>query len=431
MSLEKFITKLLNVKDSDLQELISLEKSDGSIDFKLKLKARITVCPFCGTPVTIHGYYPRKLTHSTFAHRKCTIFYQQRRCKCTACELTFHEKNPFINSSECLTYETKVNVLKDLKYPEATYTSVARRYNVSITKVMRLFDAYVTIPRKPLPEVLSIDEHYFPESDYDSLYCCLLMNFTTGEVTDVLPDRRKRYLMQYFSKIKRETLDYTTHRSELDNVQYVSMDLHEPYKDIASMYFPKAQVCADSFHVIKNLTTCFRDVLLRCRRRTENENLQYLLSKFRFVFHHNTFLDNEPKYNKRLGRYLNYRELRDLMFSSFPDLQTAYELKEYYIRLNNTCSIHTAPEAIEEAALKFADAGIPELEPFSVLLNNWHTEIANSFTPIQGVRINNSFMESKNRILEKLLYNSNGFSNFQRTIKRILYCLNPNDNYHF
>lgn len=188
MSLEKFITKLLNVKDSDLQELISLEKSDGSIDFKLKLKARITVCPFCGTPVTIHGYYPRKLTHSTFAHRKCTIFYQQRRYKCTACDLTFHEKNPFINSSECLTHETKVNVLKDLKYPEATYTSVARRYNVSITKVMRLFDAYVTIPRKPLPEVLSIDEHYFPESDYDSLYCCLLMNFTTGEVTDVLPD---------------------------------------------------------------------------------------------------------------------------------------------------------------------------------------------------------------------------------------------------
>ena len=53
MSLEKFITKLLNVKDSDLQELISLKKSDGSIDFKLKLKARITVCPFCGTPVTV------------------------------------------------------------------------------------------------------------------------------------------------------------------------------------------------------------------------------------------------------------------------------------------------------------------------------------------------------------------------------------------
>ena len=79
----------------------------------------------------------------------------------------------------------------------------------------------------------------------------------------------------------------------------------------------------------------------------------------------------------------NYRELRDLMFSSFPDLQTAYELKEYYIRLNNTCSIHTAPDAIEEATFKVADAGIPELKPFSILLNNWRTEIPNSVTPIQ------------------------------------------------
>ena len=34
--------------------------------------------------------------------------------------------------------------------------------------------------------VLSMDEHYFPESDMDSLYCSLLMNFITVEVIDVL-----------------------------------------------------------------------------------------------------------------------------------------------------------------------------------------------------------------------------------------------------
>ena len=130
MSLEQLITKLLNLKESDLQELVSLEKLDESIEFKLKLKPKSIVCPLCGETVKIHGYYPRKLTHSTFANRKCTILYLQRRYRCEACELTFHEPNPFINSSECLTYETKLNVLKDLKYPEATYTSVARRYNL-------------------------------------------------------------------------------------------------------------------------------------------------------------------------------------------------------------------------------------------------------------------------------------------------------------
>lgn len=48
-----------------------------------------------------------------------------------------------------------------------------------------------------------------------------------------------------------------------------------------------------------------------------------------------------------------------------------------------------------------------------------------------GIRINNSYIESKNRILEKLLYNGNGFNNFKRTRNRILYCLNKNDMYKF
>ena len=86
---------------------------------------------------------------------------------------------------------SQINILKDLKHPEDTYTSVAERYHVSKATVLRLFDKHVDIMRKPLPMVLSIDEHYFPESDMDSLYCFLLMNFITGEVIDVLPTRRK------------------------------------------------------------------------------------------------------------------------------------------------------------------------------------------------------------------------------------------------
>ena len=119
------------------------------------------------------------------------------------------------------------------------------------------------------------------------------------------------------------------------------------------------------------------------------------------------------------------------MFSFFPKLQEAYELKEYYILLNKTCSIQDAPEAIDNAISTFADTRIKEFEPFYKMLSNWRTEIIYSFTTINGIRINNSYIESKNRILEKLLYNGNGFSNFKRTRNRILYCLNKNDTYKF
>ena len=320
-------------------------------------------------------------------------------------------------------------MLTDLKYPEATYTSVASRYNLSTTQVIRIFDKHVNIPRKPLPEVLSIDEHYFPESDYDSLYCCLLMDFITGEIVDILPDRKKSYLINYFSRIKHDTLDYTTTKSELNNVRYVSIDLSENFRSIAKTYFPQATICADSFHVIENLNRCFRNVRLKCRMATENPNYKYFLVKFRFVFYHKTFLDNTPRYNKRLGEYINYRGIRDLLLAEFPELKVAYELREFYLELNSNCSIAEAPYKIDKAISLFADSGISELDEFHNLLLNWREEIINSFTIINGKRINNSYIESKNRLLKKLISNANGFTNFKRTRNRILYSLNKDSGF--
>ena len=41
----------------------------------------------------------------------------------------------------------------------------------------------------------------------------------------------------------------------------------------------------------------------------------------------------------------------------------------------------------------------------------------------------NSYIESKKRILKKLIINANGFRNFKRTRNRILYCLNKYDKF--
>ena len=111
------------------------------------------------------------------------------------------------------------------------------------------------------------------------------------------------------------------------------------------------------------------------------------------------------------------------------ELKVAYELREYYLELNNNCTIANATQKIDQAISLFADSGIPELDEFHNLLINWREEIINSFTTINGKRINNGYIESKNRILEKLIYNANGFTNFKRTRNRILYCLNKDSGF--
>lgn len=429
MSYENFITKLLNIKPSEVLSVAASSKKDDTIILKVRLKIKNSSCPICSIASKTHGYYKRELIHSTLVNRKCIIVYEQRRFKCPECSSTFSEPNPFIDSSERITYETKINVLNDLKQTESTYASVAKKYNLSATKVTRIFDKHVNIERKTLPMVLSIDEHYFPNSDYDAKYCCLFMDFQTGVMIDVIHDRKKNCLADYFSDIKNKSLDMKTLKSELDNVKYVSIDMYDTYRDIAHIFFPNAKVCADSFHVLKHLTDDFRKLRTRLLRNTEDPILKYLLVKFRNVFAHNKKIDNEPRYNKRLNKYVNLRDIRDILFDAFAELKVAYELKEYYIRLNAETTLEEAPDAIDKAIEYFEGCGIDEYEEFYKLLTNWREEIVNSFTLINGRRINNSYMESKNRVVGRLIFNANGFKNFKRTRNRILYCLNPSDTF--
>ena len=79
--------------------------------------------------------------------------------------------------------------------------------------------------------------------------------------------------------------------------------------------------------------------------------------------------------------------------------------------------------------MDFANCNIKEYEGFYNLLKNWYTEIINSFNIASNQRINNSYIESRNRQIERLLFNANGYTNFKRARNRMLYCLNKDDSY--
>lgn len=426
----KFITNILNIDDKDIDSLDCIDDSNGNLTLTIKLlRKESDVCPACDKPGRIHGYNTKKLNHSIFANRKCIIIFKQRRYKCVDCDLTFSESNPFAKRNGKITHETKINVLKDLKRTNVTYNQVAGRYNITATEVQRIFDKHVNIEPHALPEALSIDEHYFPNSDYDGLYMFIMMDFRTGELIDIYPDRKKSYLISKFSAIKNRTYNDKTHTSELSRVKYISMDLNDYYRQVCKLYFPNAIICADEFHVIKNLNDYFDNVRKRCRRNCDSDLYIYLLTKFECVLSVDADLDNIGKYNRKLGRYINYRGIRELIFEAFPDIRIAYELKEDYISFNRTATLNNAEIELEKLIEAFKNCSIKEYKAFSSLLINWEKEIVNSFIVIEGKRINNSFIESRNRQIGSLIYNANGLSNFKRTRNRIMYCINKNDTY--
>ena len=426
----KFIMNVLNVDDKDIEALDCVDDSKGNMTIYVTLSRKDTdVCPVCGKKGKVHGYTNKKLNHSIFANRLCDLVFKQRRYKCVDCDLTFSETNPFAKRNEKVTHETKINILKDLKRANVTYNQVAQRYNVTPTEVQRIFDKCVNIKPHNIPVALSIDEHYFPSSDAGGLYMFILMDFKTGEIVDIYPDRRKDYLISKFSAIKNKTYNDKTHKSELSNVKYISMDLNDYYRQVCNLYFHGAIICADEFHVIKNLNNFFDDVRKRCRRNCDDDIFIYLLTKFNFVLSVDEELDNKPKYNKKLGRYINYRGIREIIFEAFPELKKAYELKEAYILFNRTSNINNVKEELDKQIKAFETCGIKEYKSFYSLLINWKDEIINSFITVDGKRINNSYIESRNKTINTLMYNANGFSSFKRTRNRIMYCINKSDTF--
>ena len=130
---------------------------------------------------------------------------------------------------------------------------------------------------------------------------------------------------------------------------------------------------------------------MRLARNTDDPSLRYLLIKFRHVFDHNKDLDNEPRYNKLLKQYVNLRNIRDMLFDAFTELKAAYELKEYYIRINAQTAVEDASKVIDEAIARFEACGIDEYEEFYRMLVNWRQEIINSLTHTVRAAYSQSF----------------------------------------
>lgn len=83
-----------------------------------------------------------------------------------------------------------------------TTLDVAKKYNVSDTTVHYIFLQYLNIHRLHLPEILSVDEVHL-DINYKHKYALILMDFKTGDIVDILPNRKNEPILAT-SKSKEE-----------------------------------------------------------------------------------------------------------------------------------------------------------------------------------------------------------------------------------
>ena len=409
---------MLNISSSDIKKSDIITDGD-TIYYNITLVRKPMTCPYCGGKMIGHGHKLRLIKHPAIRNHSGIIRYNANRYICKECNRTAIEKNPFsfpgFNSSFLL-MQSAMKLLANLNY---TLSMISDELGISSTQLSTYIDSYITIPARTLPDEL----HSKELSRRNSSYLCILVDNENHLLYDILDSRSKMNLSLYLSEFSRE---------QRCKVKYVTIDMWEPYKDVANTYFPNCIVAVDPFHVIKHLHSNFDRLRIDLMNQCEyGSNAYYLLKKWSWLLvSDNVNLDNNRVYNKRFHTRLNRRDLRDMLFDSFPVLKQAYELKESYRRINREYSYEEAVRHYDKIVDRFRRCGIAQYEEFTNILFTWKEEILNSFLrPYNDRKLSNSYTENINSQLRTYLSVSRGISNFSRFRKRAIYALSPNIRY--
>lgn len=423
------IIKLFNLEPTAIRHAEVITEGDDTFVL-VTLAKRVHACPSCGKATSqIHDYRERVITHAILNDVDTTIVFNQRRYYCGECHKRFPEHNPFAMHGKRISKYTVLRVMKMLRNPRITFTYAAKDVGISVSSVIRIFDEHAAVTPMDLPEAICIDEVYAVKYTQRT-YACVLTDFVTCQIYDVLPDRKKYTLANYFT---------TINRSSREKVLYVCMDMWDPYRELAEVYFPNAKVCIDSFHVIKLINYAFNKVRIRIMNQYDRNSEEYrLLKRYAWVLNKNSSdLDRENymdlrRYYATLGtRYIRQHVLVSQLIADDPELEVAYMLKNEYSEINQTATAENISRRLDAYIDDLKVYNIKEFRSVRRTLIKWHDEIINSFDKLDERRLSNGPAESTNSRIKLIKSTGNGYRNFERFKLRILYSLNDGSSIKF
>lgn len=413
-----FIINILNIDKSKIKSF-HVSTIDGITYIYISLSPEYPECPYCHGKSHIHGYSkPKHINHPVLTDRKSVIVYTATRYKCQDCQKTFLETNPFTFSTFKNSFFAMDQIMKDLRNIRMSYLDIARKNNVSVSTVQKYMDSFLVILRQKLPVNPGIDEIHTKLAHYgNSKYLYILANNENRTLMEILPSRAKIELSRYLDKIDKK---------ERAKVLYVTMDMWLPYKQVVQHYLLNAQIAVDPFYVVSHLMDGLSRVRINLQNQVEyGSDAYYLLKTWKDLLEKRVNLDNKAVFNKRFQRYLNKRDLLEMILNINENLALAYRLKEMYLNFNKNATSSNCEEWFDNLYNSFVEAKIPKYRDFTVLLYNWRQEIINSFArPFENRKQSNAFTENINGQIRTYLSVSNGVINFIRFRKRMLYCLN-------
>lgn len=374
-------------------------------------------CPFCKSKNTvIKEYKVRKIKGLKIGVKNVEIDIRVPRYCCKDCKKTFTYDTSTFTANKITKGELNEIILNFGQM--ITFSDIARLHNMSISEVIHLFDQYCPWLNEPIGEVICIDE--FKNSGIEDIakYACILVNFATHKIIDILPSRTLNYLREYFSK-----QPYSIRCS----IKYVITDMYDGYITIAKEYLPNATIAIDPFHYIRYFTEAVQSI--RIRKFADEDfyarDLRWMKQNWRLL----TVNLYEKKYQEKTielssGETISiYDRVFRFVKQDSELLYAVTALQDYYFMAAQT-TYETADSLIKFTINRLKNSNIKELIDCAGTREHYEQYIVNSFIKYKGKRLSNGPIEGINSRIKALKKIYCGYSNFKRFFKRVIYIIN-------
>ena len=309
-------------------------------------------------------------------------------------------------------------IRRDLLNYNLSLKYIAEKYRVSITSIENeMLDIISGIPKyvANLPRVISFDE--FKADTVEGKYAFIINGPIHRKALDILPERKKEYLIQYF-----------TNCNNRHSLEFVISDMYEPYLLVQQIMFPHAKYVVDRFHYTRYIMDALDKVRIRLQKEYGYNSKEYRMLKNKknitLLRKYSNDIDwwtyTKRYKNKHMVDVLKY-DLREELLALNHELHQAYVLKELFLDLLSYSDYEHAEEEIKEWIRVCKDCGLDEFEEASKTINNWLPYIVNSFI---DKRFSNGFTEGLNNKIKVIKRVAFGYKNFKFFRIRLMDILN-------
>ena len=419
----KEVKELLNIKDKniDVVSVMKEERRGQQINVvTLKSNKRKYKCPECDrfTSSVNDVLKPVRIRHLKVVEIKSELYIIKRRFICHKCDKKFVEPLNINSYNSYLSNDLKMKIRKDLLVYNYSIKSIAEENGVSSATVRRELEEAMNGQLeylRTLPEVISLDE--FKADTSEGKYALVINDPIKKKVLDILPSRKKDYLLGYFTRVENR-----------NNVKIVISDMYEPYLLVSKVMFPKARFVVDRFHFVRYTMDALDAVRIRIQKEYGYNSKEYRLLKNKKNVSLLRKYSNDIDWYVYTQRYENGKMIKKLpidiinnILKISDELDRAYQLKELFLDIIKHSTYENAPEQLLIWIDLCKESKIPEMVEASKTINNWLEYIVNSFI---DKRYSNGYTEGMNNKIKVIKRNGYGYKNFKFFRLRLLYIFN-------